>query len=273
MAYTDLKKVGERIHNIRMSLSTKKKVSLQAFGKMISPPAGKSLVLAWEKGVNLPKKEKLEQIAKLGNVTVNYLLYGKELTGYGKNIEKIRLNHPLAPLNRNEFGKMFYPKISEEIIDSWENENALPTYHELKQLSKMSGLSFKEIILNIEPSYLNIRTINSDLEFDRIEDLIKEANLSDEEHKISEFIFSYTNELRKAQLTSYYSGEEIKSMLDNITWLMKLRDPLFYDYSNDNVEKAKPFNNLKEESEFRVQELIEQLEIMKQNLLDKDKEN
>ena len=69
--------VGKRIKEIRLSLSSDKKMTLELFGNLLSPPANKSLVRKWENGQNLPKGERLFQIAKLGNVTVEYLLFNK----------------------------------------------------------------------------------------------------------------------------------------------------------------------------------------------------
>lgn len=70
--------VGLRIRQIRNSLN----LTLEEFGKIFSSDvnnklnAGKSNVSTWERGDSLPNKQRLEIIAKKGNMTVNELLYG-----------------------------------------------------------------------------------------------------------------------------------------------------------------------------------------------------
>lgn len=82
----DKKAVGRRIKQIRIN----KGCTLEAFGKLIGAskssvsewetgkhlPPRKSIVLRWENGTSLPNQSRLEIIAKLGNMTVNELLYG-----------------------------------------------------------------------------------------------------------------------------------------------------------------------------------------------------
>lgn len=67
----DKKRVGERICQIRQQNG----YSMEQFGKQIGD-APRGSVNSWEKGVNLPNKERLEMIAVMGNTTVNELLYG-----------------------------------------------------------------------------------------------------------------------------------------------------------------------------------------------------
>lgn len=67
----DKKKVGEKIHAIRKQHG----YSMEQFGKQIGN-APRGSVNSWEKGVNLPNKERLELIAIMGNTTSDELLYG-----------------------------------------------------------------------------------------------------------------------------------------------------------------------------------------------------
>ena len=62
--------IGNRIKNIRTSLELDQK----QFAKKIN--ATVSALSNWENGRNKPNMEKLSSIAKLGNITVNELLYG-----------------------------------------------------------------------------------------------------------------------------------------------------------------------------------------------------
>ena len=74
MKDVDKKAVGRRINKIRIS----KACTLEEFGNIFK--AGKSNVRKWEIGEVLPNKERQKKLAKMGNMTVNELLYG--------NIEK-----------------------------------------------------------------------------------------------------------------------------------------------------------------------------------------
>ncbi|RIP35875.1 XRE family transcriptional regulator [Staphylococcus gallinarum] len=66
----DKKLVGERIKNIRLQSGKTQEV----FGKIFS--ASKGNVAMWEKGKSLPNAERLKEISKFGNISVNQLLYG-----------------------------------------------------------------------------------------------------------------------------------------------------------------------------------------------------
>ena len=64
------KAVGSRIKQIR----TNKGYTLEAFGKLFN--VSKSNVLKWEQGQSLPNKERIVNICKIADLTVNELLYG-----------------------------------------------------------------------------------------------------------------------------------------------------------------------------------------------------
>lgn len=68
--YIDKKQVGQRIKDIRLE----KGMTLEEFGKIFN--ATKGNVLKWEKGRNLPNKERLRKIADLAGITVQKLLEG-----------------------------------------------------------------------------------------------------------------------------------------------------------------------------------------------------
>lgn len=62
--------IGARIKSIRLN----KGMTLEEFGKLFT--ASKSNVSKWENGSSIPNAERLKAIAKLGDVTVDELLYG-----------------------------------------------------------------------------------------------------------------------------------------------------------------------------------------------------
>jgi transcriptional regulator with XRE-family HTH domain len=67
----DLQAAGQRIRQIRKQ----HKYSMAAMAKLVGTSSA-STVNNWEKGNNLPNKERLEKIAILGNTTVEWLIYG-----------------------------------------------------------------------------------------------------------------------------------------------------------------------------------------------------
>ena len=79
----DKSKVGSRIFDIRQSMN----LTLEEFGKIFN--AGKSNVQKWEIGSSLPTRERLDKIAKIGNTTINQLLYGSVNEFLENNIEEI----------------------------------------------------------------------------------------------------------------------------------------------------------------------------------------
>ena len=64
--------VGKKIKIIRMSLGE----TLKVFGKRLGAEA--SLVAHWERGSNLPNKQRLLQIAELGKMSIAELLYNED---------------------------------------------------------------------------------------------------------------------------------------------------------------------------------------------------
>lgn len=66
------KEVGKRIFSIRKNMN----LTLEQFGLILQ--VGRSNVSQWELGKVLPRREKSIEIAKLGKISVEELLYGKE---------------------------------------------------------------------------------------------------------------------------------------------------------------------------------------------------
>lgn len=87
---SDAIEVGRRIKEIRTNLG----YSMSQFGELISN-SPKTTVNNWERGINLPKEDKLKKIALLGKTTTNELLYGSP----EEFITKIVVNHFRVQLN------------------------------------------------------------------------------------------------------------------------------------------------------------------------------
>ncbi|KGL42105.1 XRE family transcriptional regulator [Listeria sp. SHR_NRA_18] len=64
------KSVGKNIKSIRLSLG----VTLEQFSQMFTPPTTPSIVSKWERGVSLPKPDRLKQIAEISGQSVDDIL-------------------------------------------------------------------------------------------------------------------------------------------------------------------------------------------------------
>lgn len=84
----DKKAVGQRIKNIRLE----KGLNLEEFARLLNTDNSNSV--RWEKGKTTPTINKIKTISKIGNISINELLYGtsieKELEIYKKFYEDIK---------------------------------------------------------------------------------------------------------------------------------------------------------------------------------------
>lgn len=264
MSVLNSEDIGKRIRDIRLGLSASKKVSLEAFGQLIIPPASKGLVQTWEKGNSLPQKERLEQIAQIGNVSIAYLLYGKEINGYGERIRKIR--EEKFCVSPEIFGRLFDPIVSPERVEAWENENALPNWQEIMRISSLTNLSHKAILFGMEEPLLehHTRILNPDIEFEKTQDALRNANLDKSGYFNSDFIFLETNRLRLAQLSDPDNVNDYTDYLGATTFLFGLGDePL----------TSNLFETIEDEIDDSIDRINRILEKRKAMLLDKYKTN
>ena len=88
----DKMEIGNRIKEIRM----KRGETQSKFGEKLL--ASKGNVATWEKGTSIPTTKRLKQIAELGNVSVDYILYGSIINYIYNNLdfgdESFNLNSP-----------------------------------------------------------------------------------------------------------------------------------------------------------------------------------
>lgn len=70
--------IGKRIKQIRLSLGS----SMIKFGEQIDEisPVKSGVISNWENGKQIPNKKRISKIAKLGNISINELLYGNPST-------------------------------------------------------------------------------------------------------------------------------------------------------------------------------------------------
>lgn len=106
--------MGNRIKAIRKSLGK----SQEEFGQLFDPPAPKSSVSYWENGGG-PNKRRLQKIAELGGVSVEYLINGSQLsiTDTRKLLDKAEDNTKLSDSEQQ--------KLRESQLDFQANTNRL----------------------------------------------------------------------------------------------------------------------------------------------------
>lgn len=102
----DKKAVGRRIKQLRIS----KGYTLEAFGKLFG--ARKGNVQQWENGISLPNKDRIYNISKIANLSVDELLYGdtekdiqelyKQIIKLPKEAAKTLLTNVVNYLKENE---------------------------------------------------------------------------------------------------------------------------------------------------------------------------
>lgn len=162
--------LGDRIRFIR----NEKKLSQEEFGAMLTPPANKAVVSHWESNINAPRKARLEQIAKIGDVSLEYLKGGQ--------VDPGKLQDALHATKIGEFDNQTHEVIGEsafELAASYDlnkriietnsrkvfNEFETDHHRRLKELS-ISGKSatwkflsllklFEKYNIEVDDGYLN----------------------------------------------------------------------------------------------------------------------
>lgn len=86
--------VGNRIRLIRLNNSD----NLREFGEKIDNAAD-SIVSRWEKGKSLPNSKRLKLISEIGDVSVDYLLYGNPINFLQKNFSLKSEKYDLSNLD------------------------------------------------------------------------------------------------------------------------------------------------------------------------------
>lgn len=214
---SEKKGYGEKIKNIRTELN----LTLEEFGKMLSPPAPKSLVWNWERERNLPNKERLEQIAILGNVSIDYLLTGNSIkkNGYGERIKAIQRDK--IKTTQEAFGRLFNPQVPSEEVEAWENESLLPTAKQIEKLTKLGEIDYRELILEKKRKYDT--PFNPYIYFESTEEILEKANLSREDQLKSEHFFAQLDSLRRTQADNPQNFNLLFDIIANLK-LVKWKD-------------------------------------------------
>lgn len=136
----DAIEVGIRIKKIRTDLG----YSMSQFGELISD-SPKTTVNNWERGINLPKEDKLKKISLLGKVTTNELLYGTP----EEFISKIIVEHFRLQLN---------PLFLKQIISFLEKQK-IDLYDEMAIIEFVQGIVDSGSMVEQESTYLSYTPI------------------------------------------------------------------------------------------------------------------
>lgn len=136
----DAIEVGIRIKKIRTDLG----YSMSQFGELISD-SPKTTVNNWERGINLPKEDKLKKISLLGKVTTNELLYGTP----EEFISTIIVEHFRLQLN---------PLFLKQIIAFLEKQK-IDLYDEMAIIEFVQGIVDSGSMVEQESTYLNYTPI------------------------------------------------------------------------------------------------------------------
>ena len=143
----DKKAVGLRIKQIRLN----KGYTLEAFGKLFE--ARKGNVQQWENGISLPNKERIANICKVADVTVDELLYGKENSNFDELFEKIMtrpkeeiinlITRLTAATKVNQYKKIteIYTWNGEKYAEITEDEEENKSISVFSKLSKLKKLN------------------------------------------------------------------------------------------------------------------------------------
>lgn len=133
--------IGSRIKQVRL----KNGKSQEDFGSLFDPPVNKASVSRWESGKTLPTSKRLQKIADLGGVSVEYLINGVKLNAndFLDLVDKA-LN---TPLNKKDYQRLnaselaFFSSLSKitaitqtEAQNKIKKEQAIITKHPLSIL-------------------------------------------------------------------------------------------------------------------------------------------
>ncbi|MBO1142359.1 helix-turn-helix transcriptional regulator [Enterococcus avium] len=132
--------VGKKIRQIRTDLG----YSMAQFGELISD-SPKTTVNNWERGINLPKGDKLKKIALLGKISTEELLYGSP----EEFITKLGVEH---------FRIQFNPRFVRQIIAFLE-QRKIDLYDEMMVIEMIQGIMDSGAFVERESTYLSFSPI------------------------------------------------------------------------------------------------------------------
>lgn len=241
---------GERIKQIRKSM----KLTLEQFGKLFDPPASKGLVRNWEIENNLPNEDRLNKISEIANVSVDYILYGKNLNGFGKRIKNIRTNN--LGISSKQFGELFSPQISSNEVNAWESEDLMPSKQQIDKIISLGDTSYRELILGVKRKYTYEDYLDPFIQLEKTELFLDNSDLSKDERARSDKFFILADILRKNQVNNPKVFDLSEQLLEHLVWITGNAPSASYSYSTK-VNKFKKFTSLEEETEDSIKSIHE----------------
>lgn len=258
------KNVGSRIFNIRKKMN----LTLEDWGKLFNASKGNALL--WEQGSSLPNRSRLEKIAKIGNITINELLYGSIKEFIIENSENIIKNKygqilfNLLTLN-NIYVYCAYRDVSINDINSLENsiiqgfENYLEEIYNKNQkriffLKKNYAEASQRFEMLLRNGLLNNTIINGEsiIDSQNMEALEKLSDFNTFLNAFNDKIFSYENsESLLSEL--FYIVEDnsngFKGYYQQVNFLNIPIDYLYYISNVYNINEC-DYDNLFSESDY-----------------------
>ncbi|TYV82340.1 helix-turn-helix transcriptional regulator [Listeria monocytogenes] len=132
--------VGKMIRQIRTDLGC----SMAQFGELISD-SPKTTVNNWERGINLPKDDKLKKIALLGKISIEELLYGSP----EEFITKIGIEH-----FRFQFNLLFVQQVI-----AFLEQRKINLYDEMTVIEMIQSIMDSGAFVERESAYLSFSPI------------------------------------------------------------------------------------------------------------------
>ena len=180
---SELSVLARNIKNIRLKKGYK---TQKDFSKVFDDPKpSASLISKWERGENKPNKERLEQIAKLGGISVTYLTTGVK-TFYDLNNDE--LQEVFSNLTKNFKDKQLkrQDKLKEDLLAivstdeiEYDLNELLISIIDFTKISKPSEERLLAVILRQLNNYKDVYKSNDYSEEDKIaikEDLLEGIN-------------------------------------------------------------------------------------------------
>ncbi|RLU51233.1 hypothetical protein DIY07_10340 [Streptococcus iniae] len=135
MAENNNKLIGSRIKKIRLE----KGMTLEEFGKLFN--ASKSSVYGWETGRNLPNKDRLKLISKVGEIRVEELIAGNLYEDLEKRFDEIISEFPDYIKNASNINKL-----KKDIVDEiYKSSTNYFQNHELWSDEEMRNYAYEYI--------------------------------------------------------------------------------------------------------------------------------
>lgn len=225
--------VGKRIFQIRKKYG----YSMQKFGKIIDN-APKGSVNSWEKGVNLPNEKRLRQIATLGNMTFNELLYGSF-----KDYVNMLIREKLGIQLSEEFTEFFCLILQQ---NGYTYGNDIEIVRLLNAYMTYSNLITKETAIFYQPTAYTGNYFDGVIESADYSVLVCRA-YSDKQNNILHIIPAFENEQSEEQIDFFHALDKLTLPHNNnyftsgfLTLGLSLRDSKLVYYGFDEMSgKAK----------------------------------